>query len=323
MVFRYKFSGLIPAKCSITTLLVLLFLSGNSYASMLLDRVVAVVNKEVITWSELHRAMEFEVTVDMKSLSDAEKSRIFKENEAVFLESMIDKKLQLQAAKNLDIDVSKEEIAESVEGVRKKYSMSEEEFNRSLKKEGFTLEEYKKRLAEQIILSKVIGQQVRNKIVISEDELKDYMSKNKDASFRVRQIFFKKPEKDIDRKAVEAKAEEIFNKLKAGEDFPMIAARFSEDPSGKAGGDLGLIKKEYLAKEFVEALSRMNVGDVSQPFWTSKGLHIIKLEEKIDARNMDEFKEALRKKLFEIRFNEAYKSWVRSLRERALVDIKL
>jgi len=71
-------------------------------------------------------------------------------------------------AKRLDIDASKDEIAEAIEGIRKKYAMGDEEFQESLKKEGFTLEEYKKRLAEQIILSKVVNQQVKNKIVISE-----------------------------------------------------------------------------------------------------------------------------------------------------------
>jgi len=298
--------------------------TGSAYASPLLDRVVAVVNKEVITWSELYKAMEFEVmSGEMKSVSDADRKKLFKENEAAFLEGMIDKKLQLQTARRLDIDAAREEIADAIEGIKKKYSMDDKEFQESLKKEGFTLDEYKKRLAEHIILSKVVGQQVRNKVVVTDEEVKQHMTKSTDTEYRVRQIFFRKPEKDADRNAVEARAEEVFQKVKGGEDFAMMALRYSEDPTGKAGGDLGFIKKEHLGKEFLDVLSQMSAGDVSRPFRTARGVHIIRLEEKVDARNMDEFKESVKKKLFEKKFNEEYRNWIRSLRERAFVEVRL
>jgi peptidyl-prolyl cis-trans isomerase SurA len=301
-----------------------IFFTGSAYAAPLLDRVVAVVNKEVITWSELYRAMEFEVmSSDTKSMSAGDKQKLFKENEAAFLESMIDKKLQLQAAKKLDIDAGKEEIADAIEGIKKKYSMDEKEFEASLKKEGFSFDEYRKRLAEHIILSKVVSQQVRNKVVVTDEEVKKYMAGNTDTEYRVRQIFFRKPEKDADRTAVEARAGEVFQKVKDGEDFAATALKYSEDATGRVGGDLGFIKKELLGKEFISVLSQMSVGDVSKPFWTARGLHIIKLEEKVDAKNMDEFRESVKKKLFEKKFDEEYRNWLRGLREKSFVEVRL
>ena len=294
-----------------------------SYSAALLDKIVAVVNKEVITWGELYRTMEFETTSEMKSLSDAEKQKVFKENEAAFLERMVDMKLQLQLAKTLDIDASKEEIAEAIQGIRKKYAMDDKEFQESLKKEGFTMEEYKKRLAEQIILSKVVNQQVKNKIVISDEEIKNYMATNQGTEYKVRLIFLRKPEKDFDKEAMEAKAGEVLQKLKSGESFPSLAQKYSDDPSGRTGGDLGFIKKEHLSREFLDVLSAMQVGSVSSPFWTEKGLHIIYLEEKVDAQNAAEFKEIVTRKLMEKRFNEEYKIWIRSLREKAFVEVRL
>lgn len=294
-----------------------------SYPASLLDKIVAVVNKEVITWGELYRTMEFETTKEMRSLSDAEKKKVFKENEAAFLERMIDMKLQLQVAKRLDIDASKDEIAEAIEGIRKKYAMDDNEFQESLKKEGFTLEEYKKRLGEQIILSKVVNQQVKNKIVISDEEIRDYMAKNQGTEYRVRQIFFKKPDKDFDKGAMEAKAGEVLQRLKSGESFASLAQKYSDDPTGRTGGDLGFIKKELLSKEFLDVLSAMPVGSVSSPFWTEKGIHVIYLEEKVDAQNAAEFKEIAMRKLLEKRFNEEYRIWIRGLRERAFVEIRL
>lgn len=309
----------------VTTLLPLItfviFIS-EATASFLLDRVVAVVDKEVITWSELYRAMEFESGIDFKNVNEAEKKRFFKDNEAKFLETLIDRRLQLQAAKRLGITASNEEIQEAIENIKKKYNLSEKDFNENLKAEGMTIDEYKRRLSEQIILSKVVNQQVRSKIIVTEEEVSEYLSKNKEPSFRIRQILIKKT-KDRDRDSMMAKAEEALKRIRAGEDFSAVAFSVSEDPSAKTGGDLGAIRKELLGREFLEVLSRMNPGDVSEPFWTDKGLHIIRLDEKVEARSQEELREMARKKVFENKLTEAYKGWIRSLRERAFIEVRL
>lgn len=310
--------------------ILLLFLFAFSFTpsskaatiSFLLDRVVAVVDKEVITWSELYRAMEFESGLDFRNVNEADKKKFFKDNEAKFLETLIDRRLQLQAAKKLDISASNEEIKEAIEGIKKKYNLSEKDFNESLKAEGMSIDEYKKRLSEQIILSKVVNQQVRSKIIVSEEEINEYLSKNKGSSYKIRQILIKKT-KDRDKDSMMAKAQEALSRIRAGEDFSAVAFSLSEDPSAKTGGDLGIIKKELLSREFLDVLSRMNTGDVSEPFWTDKGLHIIKLDERVEAKTQDEMKEMARRKLFENKFNEAYRGWIRSLRERAFIEIRL
>ncbi len=324
MIIRMKHGRAPGGFVSLLASLVFFFmLCCVSYASSLLDRVVAVVNKEVITWSELYRAMEFEISTGARAISDAERKRIFKESEAFFLENLIDRKLQLQAARKLDIEASKEEITEAIEGIKKKYSMGEKEFQESLGKEGFSFDEYRKRLAEHIVLTKVVGQQVRNKIVVSDDEVNDYIAKNSSSEYRVSQIFFRKPEKGQDTKKIEERAEDVLQKLKNGEEFSSLARRYSEDPTGRTGGDLGFIKQEYLSKDFIEVISPMTAGDVSRPFWTDRGLHIIKLEEKLDSGNKEEFRASVKRKLFEKRFDEEYRNWVRSLREKAFVEVRL
>ena len=95
-----------------------------SYSAVLLDRVVAVVNKEVITWSELYRTMDYESPEQVKQMSDAERAKIFKEKEDEFLDRLIDMRLQIQEANNLGLTVSKEEVAEAVENIKKKYSLN-------------------------------------------------------------------------------------------------------------------------------------------------------------------------------------------------------
>lgn len=296
--------------------------NGLQEHRFLLDRVVAVVDKEVITWSELYRSMEFESGLDLKNVNEADKRRFFKENEAKFLETLIDRRLQLQAAKRLDISASNEEIKETIEGIKKKYNLSDRDFDESLKAEGMSLDEYKKRLSEQIILSKVVSQQVRSKIIVTEDEINEYLSKNKGSAYRIRQILIKKT-KDRDRESMMAKAQEAIARIKAGEDFSSVAFSLSEDPSAKTGGDLGIVKKELLNKDFLDVISKMKVGDISEPFFTDKGLHIIKLDESLEQKSQEEMKELARKKVFERKFNDAYRSWIRSLREKAFIEVRL
>ncbi len=308
-------------------LLIFLF-SQTVNASILLDRIVAVVNKEVITWSELYKTMEYEATDKIRGLNEQERLKIFKDNEKIFLEQLIDQKLQIQEAERLGYEVTKEEINEAIENIKNKYSLTDNEFEASIKKEGMTFEEYKEKLSEQILISKFLNRQIRSKIVISDEEIKRYIELNKDKldnsdSFRIRQIFFKNPLRDEDRIKVEEKAKLIIQKLNEGEDFSTLAKEFSEDPSSKIGGDLGLIKKNLLANEFIKVLSQLEVGQVSEPFWTDNGLHIIKLEEKVTAKSNEQIKEDIRQQLLEIKFAEKYRDYIKSLREKARIDIRL
>jgi len=298
------------------------------HAAILLDRVVAVVNKDVITWSELYRIMESEASEQVRALNDEERSRVFKNNEAAFLEKLIDMKLQIQEAGRLSLQVREEEVKEAIENIKKKYQMTDAALEESLKKEGLTIEEYKKRLSDQILISQLINHQIRNKVVITDEQVEKYMESHKvnpagEEEFRLRQIFFRKPTDESRRKELEEKAAMIVQRLKAGEDFAALAWDYSEDPSAKIGSDLGYVKKSNMAKEFINVLSGMKAGDVSMPFWTDQGLHIIKLEDRVSAKSTDERKENIRKELDEVAFAEKYKSYIKGLRENARIEIRL
>jgi len=312
--------------------LIILFLgflfNSASYAAVLLDRVVAVVNKEVITWSELYKTMEYESAEQVKQMSDAERAKIFKANEAEFLDRLIDMRLQIQEANNLGITVSTEEVAEAVGNIKKKYSLTDKSFEESLRKEGMTFDEYKRKLSDQMLISHFVNKQIRQKVVVSGEDVNKYLEASGESaiaeeSFRIKQIFMKIPKDEQGRPLVEEKAAMIMERLRAGEDFSSLAKEYSEDASAKLGGDLGSVKKNQMAKEFIEVLSSMKAGDVSRPFWTGTGLHIIKLEDKVSARTPDEMKETVRMRLMEEQFSEKYKSWLKALREKARIEIRL
>ena len=305
----------------------LLLFAGNGYANVLLDRVVAVVNQEVITWSELYKTMEADAAPNVKVLKQDERRKIFKTNEASFLETLIDVKLQLQEAKTLGIRVSDEELQETISGIKKKYEMTEAAFLESLKKEGFTYAEYKTRLRDQIIISKLVNTQVRSKIVVTDDDLKKFMSDNRNElsateNYGISQILIKK-QKGADESKITEKAAEVLRKIEQGESFAELAKQYSEDPSAKSGGDLGVLKKSQLNSNFIDVVSKMKPGEISKPFWTDAGLHIIKLTSKEEAKDSNELTDEARTMLNNKIFSEKYAAWIKSLREKSFIEVRL
>lgn len=311
----------------ILVFIILIALSCYSVAlaknSILLDRVIAIVNKEAITWSDLYKAMEFEITESYGNISDEDKKRFFKQNEETFLELLVDMRLQLQEAQRMGIFVSPDEVEKAINSIKIKYSLTDAMFIETLKREGFTLEQYKQKLHEKILASRLIDQEVRSKIVIDEDSINNYISQNKELAMRfegynLSHIFIKKSNNKL---ADEEKARLIYNRLKAGEDFSQIAIKYSEDASARSGGELGIINKADLSNEFAMAISKMKEGDISEPFWSANGLHILKLNAVVTADKSAQIREQVRQKLLEERFNRAYKSWLKGLRERAYIQL--
>jgi len=321
MISRCRIAVIIAA-CGI------LFLHQSLHAVIMLDRVVAVVNNEVITWSELYRIMESEASEQVRALPDAERNSVFKTNESAFLERLIDMRLQIQDAKRMGLQVREDEVKQAIENIKKKYQMSDAALEESLKKEGMTFDEYKKKLSEQILISQVVNHQIRSKIVVTDEQVRQYIENHPGYSpgeeeFRLRQIFIKKPKDDGARKELEEKADMIVQRLSSGEDFSALAWEYSEDPSAKIGNDLGYVKKSDMAREFTDILSGMKVGDFSKPFWTDRGLHIIKLEDRISAKSSDERNATIRAQLEEGAFADKYRSYIKGLRENARIEIRL
>jgi len=290
---------------------------------VLLDKIVAIVNKEAITWSDIYKAMEFEFSESHRNLSGDEKKQLFKKNELIFLESFIDMRLQLQEAQRIGIFISPDEIESAIKSLKEKYSMTDDMFIITLKKEGFTLDEYKKKLQEKITVGRLIDQEIRSRIVIDDESISRYISQNKELisqydGYNLSYIFIKKSN---NRSSDEEKARNIFNKLKAGEDFAQTAMKYSEDATARSGGAIGLINKADLSEEFSLVLSKMKAGDISEPFWSANGIHILRLNAIVTTDKSRQINEQIRQKLAEEKFMKVYKNWLKALRERAYIQI--
>ena len=294
-------------------------------SAILLDKVMAIVNKEVITWSDLYKGMEFEATDEVKAMKSEDRRKLFKENEMVFLENMIDTRLQLQEAWRIGISAGDEDVNRAITSIKTKYSMTDEMFKEAIGREGFTMPAYRKKLVEQITVTRVIEQEVKGNVLVTEVEIDNYLSKHKglakeNEGFNISHILLKRT---TDRKQLEEKASDIYKRIKAGESFQELAGRYSEDANAKSGGDMGFVRKSDLSRDFLEVLLKMKSGDVSEPFWNEKGIHILRVNEILMFKTTDEMREAVKQKLLNEKFSAEYRNWLKGLRERAYIEIKL
>lgn len=298
-------------------------------SALLLDRVVATVNDEVITWSELMNIILFEGRAHLNSESDKSRKEKIRELERPFLNMLIDMRLQTQEAKAMGLTVYDDEIKSAMIDIRAKYNMTEDAFLASLSEEGITMEEYSKGLGDQILLQKVVNFAVKGSVVVTDKEVEEYYNANRalyndeKEKFRIRQIFFAVPDDDSVRDNIEASALEIWQRIKKGEDFAKLANEFSEGPGRRFGGDLGYISKGSALAEIEEAVNALEIEGVSEPFWSSAGLHIIKLEERVAAGETEKAREKIREKLLNKAYELKYHEWKIGLKEQAYIEIKL
>lgn len=300
----------------------------NVSGAVLLDRIVAAVNEEAITWSELMNAIIIDGKQMLEGATGSAREEKIRQIERPFLKQMIEMKLQLQAARRMNLHVDAAEIDGAINDIMTKYGLTEDKLMASLEAEGLTQEDYRSRLADQILLQKVVNAAVRNNVVVSDEEVVQYYEDNKykfDTADKVRisQIFFVIPEGDAQKEALEAAARDLVQRINGGEDFAELAREFSEDPSSEFGGDLGYISLGSALKEIEDAAAALNVGEVSDPFWSPAGLHIIKLQDKIENGGIDKVRDKIREELRRKSFEEDYREWKAGLRENAYIEIKL
>ncbi len=305
-------------------LLFFMFSLSSLHAAILIDRVVAIVGRDVITWSELYKSLEFEFSDQLRNVPPEERRKILQRYEKQYLERLIDLKVQINEARKMNIVVSEKEVDMAIDTIRNKYGLTEEEFKEAIEKQGLSYQEYKEKIYEQILVSKVENFAVRSKIIVTDEEIDSYLKNNRDLTssegYRLRQIFIPVFTEE-DKTRAERKASEIMELLKKGEPFDAVAIRFSEGPNASRGGDLGFIKKSELAPEFLKVIENLQQGQFSPPFWSKRGLHILYLQERIKPDRA--IRDRVREIVYEEKFNRAVREWIRSLRSKYFIEVKL
>ncbi|MBN2178016.1 MAG: peptidylprolyl isomerase [Deltaproteobacteria bacterium] len=315
---------------SIIAFIVLLFFVISTHAFE--DRIVAVVNNEAITLSELDEAVEAFLNVVTRSQPSVKREDIIEEARKASLNKLIDGVLLKQEASRLKIVISDQEISRTMNDMLVRRNISFDEFSESLKKEGMTLDDYKKEISQYLLTRKIVEKTIRYKIAVSDEEIGDYYGNHRNQyegkeANRVQQILIVKP-KGADQETVSAlreKAETILKRLIEGEPFEALAVQYSQGPAAQAGGDLGFLEKGMMYPEVDEEVFRLKKGEMGGVVESPIGFHIIKVLDKRGAgvKPIEEVREEIIGRISEEKIEEKFQEWFKKLREKSHIDIRL
>jgi peptidyl-prolyl cis-trans isomerase SurA len=250
------------------------------YAYQELDRIVAIVNKEVITLNDLSDGIDKALLFfKQNSIEPPENSVIEKK----VLDELIEQKLIEGFAEDWNIRASQEEIDSTIESIILSNKITLDEFKSNLKQQGASFEKFVLGLKYEIVLKKVKNREISSKLNISDYEIKKHkekLSKIRPDIFDLSHILIKfSSEPTAEEKRDKRKlGEEIFSKLKT-EDFGKIAYEFSDSPDANEGGALGELQQSELPEIFIEKINNLHAGEYTSPFESNNGIHIVKVNQ--------------------------------------------
>ncbi len=269
-------------------LLLLLYpLLAGAQGAALVDRIVAIVNKDVITLSELNAAVATGERQLRRQGTPAPERPVL---ERQMLERLILDKAQLQMARDTGIRIDEVQLDRAVQRIAEQNKMSLAQFRRVLERDGVAFDAWREDLREQIILSRLREREVEDKVQVSDSEielfLEDMKARPERAEYNVSHILVRIPEQSGPERIEEAraKAQRAIAEARAGGDFGRIAATYSDAPDALEGGVLGWRSHERLPQLFSAALAGMKPGEVSELLRSPAGFHVLKL---VDRRGID------------------------------------
>jgi peptidyl-prolyl cis-trans isomerase SurA len=251
-----------------------------------IDRIVAVVNENVVTRYELNQILKATVKQLQKQGVQPPAPAVL---EKQLLERVILNRVQLQLAKETGLTVSDAELDQTLRRIAQENKLSMPEFYTALERDGISFNRFRDEIRDEIILVRLKEREVNNRVNVTEGEVDNFLhsqqgSSSQDDEYRLAHILIQVPEQaNVSQLADrQLRAEAALAQLKNGADFARVAAEFSEASDAMEGGLLDWRPGAQLTKKFAEILASMKPGDITPVIQTSNGLHILKL---VDRRN--------------------------------------
>ncbi|MBN1847447.1 MAG: peptidylprolyl isomerase [Deltaproteobacteria bacterium] len=297
----------------------------------IINRVVAIVDDDVITLFELNQMIRNVTGNTPEDIRAKDEEQFFETRENV-LNLMIDDRIAQKKVKELGIMVSQGQIDAEIENIKKNNRMTHEDLLNGLKREGLTYEVFRENLKKDLERQGLINAEVKSKILIREEQIKEYYDQHYDEFKNDEQIHLagiflieKDSTTDENMQTLMEKSQMIINELDTGKDFGELAKRYSDGPGAEEGGDLGTILTAQLDEDLRHIIRGLSEGEVSQPIQRGNGIQIFKLLKRMggETRSFDEIKDSIYDRLYRDEINKRYLTWIKDLRESTYMKIIL
>jgi peptidyl-prolyl cis-trans isomerase SurA len=293
------------------------------------DRIIAIVNDDVITFSDLNReggALFRRIT--QEAPPEQVERTLLKAKEEV-LSSLIDRLIVEQRAKKLGISVGDPEVDSAIARIVERNKTTAEKFWQQMTLMGSNERDYRELIRSQILQERLIDYEIRSRVVVNEERIREFYEKNytqkiKEDAYHVLQMgFVWKENTQAAKDDARRRAEEARRQALAGQDFRVLARQASDLPSAKDGGDIGVFRKSEMAAYMKAGIAGLQVGQVSTIQEAPDGYQFFKLlsdrgDVAIQA-SYETVKEQIRQRLYEDALKNQFQKWVKELRDQAYI----
>ena len=318
--------------CLFFILFVGTFLRVSEAPAETIDSIVAIVNEEIITLTELNDAVNGFLQGTLGVIRLDEEMRDRDQVRRTILKGMIDDKLIEHEIKRLGIVVSQRDIDDTIENMLKKNSVPKDEFIEKLRTKGIGLDKYKQNVKREMERIRFINHEIKAKITLSEEEIKRYYLENSGSFKEVKQVKVQHlllsfpPKGDaVELQKVYKKAADLLSKIQKGDDFGELATKHSDGVSANSGGVMGWFKRGEITPFLEDVVFDLKKGEVSDIIKSSMGFHIIKLmdREEGDLQPLKEVEDRIRSILYSKKVESELKERLKDLREKSFVKVQL
>ncbi len=291
------------------------------------DKVIAIVNDDVITMSELLAEGGDNVKGDPATV--LANGMTVREARDIVLEQIIMRRLLDQAVKEYGLDVTPVEIDRVIAEQLKMNGMTKQDLMQVLAKEGKTYEEYRSEVDYTIKKERLVSRRLASHIIVTDDEIaayfKEHNAEYKDRKeYRVSEIIMPIPSDATESIVAEmrARADMVHNKLKSGASFEVMAKEYSASSDAEKGGDMGFIQPATLDPGFVALLNKMKIGQISDVIAMENGFVIFKLTDTrpVASVTVDDVKSEITAIIKQTKTVAFFDIWLNELRASAFVQ---
>lgn len=314
-------------KKTILLILAALFFSAYLASAEVIDKIIVVVNGEIITQGEIDRIVSPIFERYRTVYSGDELFRKLEEARQKVIGQLIEDRLMLSEAKRLNVEVSEREIDAKVAETESRFE-SRKKFERALMEQKLSIKDLRVKYKEQLLIRRLVDQKVGARILITPVEIANYYNEHKEdfvqpEEIRLRNILIR-PKDDVTPEKAAGLAQDIHSRLKAGGDFADLARTYSEGPNAEEGGLMGYVKRGDLMPEIESKVFNLNEGDVSGIIQTNLGYHIFKVDEKKEPKELGltEVRGEIEEAIFKSKIHEKMKEYIEGLKKNAYIAFK-
>lgn len=254
--------------------------AGAAPLAVEVDSIVAVVNNEVITYQQLRARIDQVVRQLRRQEAQVPPPDVLKRQ---LLERLIVERVQLQQARDNALRVEDIVLERAIARIAETNRLDVAQLRATLEKDGIGWERFRDQVRTEILLTRLREREVDSRIVVTDAEVDNFLAANPDAfsneEFQLAHILLRVPEgatpQQIER--LRARTESVMARLRAGEDFAVVAAAVSDAPDGISGGDMGWRRIDRLPSMFTDLARTLRPGELAAPLRSAAGVHIVKL----------------------------------------------